>query len=131
MAKQSQKNIEQSQDIKLAATTRIWGFTVGILAICVPLAAVTRSGPIIPLAAIGGAAIGTVAVWRSDGKKSQTKYLQQQQVEILEQRIANLETIVSRDDLELRMKLLQPEVSDTYDNPSSVSTTPKQPKRKA
>ncbi|WP_193195017.1 hypothetical protein [Nostoc sp. MG11] len=122
---------KQSQDIRLAATTRIWGLTVGILTICIPLSAVTRSGSILPLAAIGGAAVATIAVWRSDEKRLQTKYLQQQQVELLKQRIANLETIVSTDDHEVRMKLQQLKASDAYGNPSGISTTPKQSKRKA
>lgn len=122
---------KQSQDIRLAATTRIWGLTVGILAICIPLSAVTRSGSILPLAAIGGAAVATIAVWRSDEKRLQTKYLQQQQVELLEQRIANLETIVSTDDHEVRMKLQQLNASDVCRNSSGITTTPKQSKRKA
>jgi hypothetical protein len=107
MGKSSKKDLEQSEDVRVAATSRIWGLTVGILAICIPLSAVTRSGPVLPLAAIGGAAVGTVAVWRSDDKKSKGGYLQPQQVELLEQRIADLETIVSSDDFDLRMKIKQ------------------------
>lgn len=104
MPKKPEKNFHQPEDIRVSATTKIWGLTVAILAICVPLSAVTRSGAIIPLAAIGGAAIGTVAVWRSDVKKYQNQILSPQQVE-LEQRIADLETIVSGDDFDLRMKI--------------------------
>ncbi|MFH7024533.1 MAG: hypothetical protein ACHBN1_03830 [Heteroscytonema crispum UTEX LB 1556] len=107
MGKSSKKDLEKSEDVRVAATSRIWGLTVGILAICIPLSDVTRSGPILPLAAIGGAAAGTVAVWRSDDKKSKGGYLQPQQVELLEQRIADLETIVSSDDFDLRMKIKQ------------------------
>lgn len=130
MAKKSQPNLEQYQDVRLSATTRIWVITVAILGVCVPLSAVTRSGAILPLVAIGGAAVGTVAVWRSDEQKSKTNYLQQQQIELLEQRLANLETIVSSDDLNLQMKIKQIEAKDTFGNSSDVSTTPRQPKRK-
>ncbi|MBG1268193.1 hypothetical protein [Nostoc sp. WHI] len=130
MPKKSQTNLEQYQDVRLAATTRIWGITVAILGVCVPLAEVTRSGAILPLVAIGGAAVGTVAVWRSDERKSKTNYLQQQQIELLEQRLANLETIVSSDDLSLQMKIKQIEARDTFGDSSDVSTTPRQPKRK-
>lgn len=105
MAKKSDKNFPQPEDIRVSATTKIWGLTVVILAICVPLSAVTRSGAIIPLAAISGAAIGTVAVWRSDEKKYQNQALSPQQVQLLEDRIADLETIVSGDDFDLRMKI--------------------------
>ncbi|MEH2080964.1 MAG: hypothetical protein V7K89_13470 [Nostoc sp.] len=129
MAKKSQPNLEQYQDVRLSATTRIWVITVAILGVCVPLSAVTRSGAILPLVAIGGAAVGTVAVWRSD-EQSKTNYLQQQQMELLEQRLANLETIVSSDDLNLQMKIKQIEARDTFGDSSNVSTTPRQPKRK-
>ncbi|MEH1910315.1 hypothetical protein [Nostoc sp.] len=64
MAKKSQTNLEQYQDVRLSATTRIWVITVAILGVCVPLSVVTRSGAILPLVAIGGAAVGTVAIWR-------------------------------------------------------------------
>ncbi|MEH1999942.1 MAG: hypothetical protein V7L00_14530 [Nostoc sp.] len=130
MAKKSQANLEQYQDVRLSATTRIWVITVAILGVCVPLSVVTKSGAILPLVAIGGATVGTVAVWRSDERKSKTNYLQQQQIELLEQRLANLETIVSSDDLNLQMKIKQIEARDTFGDSSDVSTTPRQPKRK-
>ncbi len=130
MAKKSQTNLEQYQDVRLSATTRIWVITVAILGVCVPLSIVTRSGAILPLVAIGGAAVDTVAIWRSDEQKSKTNYLQQQQIELLEQRLANLETIVSSDDLNLQMKIKQIEARDTFGDSSDMSTTPKQPKRK-
>jgi Tfp pilus assembly protein PilN len=130
MAKKSQPNLEQYQDVRLSATTRIWVITVAILGVCIPLSAITRSGAILPLVAIGGAAVGTVAVWRSDEQKSKTNYLQQQQIELLERRLANLETIVSSDDLNLQMKIKQIEARDTFSDSSDVSTTPRQPKGK-
>ncbi|WP_341525761.1 hypothetical protein WKK05_24735 [Nostoc sp. UHCC 0302] len=131
MAKQSKKNLEASHDVRVVATTRIWGLTVGILAICIPLSVATRSGAVLPLVAIGGATVGTVAVWRSNEEKSQTPYLQQQQVELLEQRIANLETIISSHDFELQMKLQQLEASDTLGKPSGIDNTLKRQKHKA
>lgn len=112
MAKESQNSLESSHDVRVAATSKIWGTTVGILALCIPLSAVTRSGAILPLAAIGGAAAGTVAVWRADEKKSKPNYLQQQQIELLETRIANLETIISSNDFDLHMKIQQLEASE-------------------
>ncbi len=112
MAKRAEKNLEHYQDARVAATTRIWGISVGMLAICIPLTAITRSS-ILPLATITGAAVGTVAVWRSDDKKSKNnKSLPQEKVELLEQRIADLETIVSSDDLDLRSKIKQIESDD-------------------
>ncbi|MBW4643726.1 MAG: hypothetical protein KME23_12180 [Goleter apudmare HA4340-LM2] len=113
MTKVSENNLEPSQDIRLIATSKIWGFTVGILAVCIPLSAVTRSGAILPLAAIGGAAVGTVAVWRADQKKLQLTPVQQQRVELLEQRIANLETIVSSEELDLLKKIKELEFRES------------------
>ncbi len=104
-AKRAEKNLEQYEDARVTATSRIWRLAVGMLVICIPLSPATKSGASIPLATIAGAAIGTVAVWRSEEKKSKTNYLQQQQVELLEQRLANLETIVSIDDLDLQRKI--------------------------
>jgi hypothetical protein len=112
MSPPSENNLDPSQNIKLIATSRIWGFTVGILAVCIPLAAVTRSGAILPLAAIGCAAVGTVAVWHSDQKKLQPDS-RQQQIELLEQRIANLEAIASSDELDLQNKIQGLEVRDS------------------
>ncbi|WP_414565582.1 MULTISPECIES: hypothetical protein [unclassified Anabaena] len=107
MAKKQQNNIESSEDVRVMATQKIWGYTVGILALCIPLSSVTRSGPVLPLAALGGAAVSTVAIWRSDDKKSKSHYLPPQQLEMLQQRVADLETIVSSDEFDLQMKIKQ------------------------
>jgi hypothetical protein len=95
------------QDVRVQATSRIWGITVGILAVCIPLSSVTRSGVVLPLAAITGASVGTVAVWRSNEKKSITNSMQTQQLQQIEKRIANLETIVISDELGLQRKFQQ------------------------
>ncbi len=111
MAKNGLENLEQ--DVRVTATSKIWGITVGILAVCIPLSATTRSGPLLPLAAIAGATVGTVAVWRSDDQKSRTNYLQPQQLQKLEQRIENLETIVSSYDFDVQRKIKQLESSES------------------
>ncbi|BAZ09679.1 hypothetical protein NIES4071_14890 [Calothrix sp. NIES-4071] len=98
------KKSEQSKDIRLAATTRIWGCTVVILAISVPLSIPLRNS-LIPLAALAGATVGTVAVWRDDRKSK--GYMAPQQVELLEQRIRDLEAIVSSEDYDLKARLKQ------------------------
>lgn len=109
------KKSEQPKDVRLAATTRIWGCTVGILAICVPLSIPLRSS-LVPLAALTGATIGTVAVWRSDDKKYKGNQLAPQQVELLEQRLRDLEAIVSSEDYDLkkRLSLLESENNGKY-----------------
>jgi hypothetical protein len=110
MRHESEKHTSYSKDVRVAATSRIWGIAAGMLAICIPLSDETDSGAILPLAVIAGAAVGTVAVWKSD-QKSQTT-LPPYQVQQIEQRLANLETIISADDLDLRLKTHQLEPQD-------------------
>jgi hypothetical protein len=113
------KKSEQEKDVRLAATKQIWGWTTAILTISVPLAIPLRN-PIIPLVALAGASIGTVAVWGSENKKSKGSYLAHQQVELLEQRIRDLETIVISEDYDLKTGLKHLESSNNaknhYDN---------------
>ena len=67
-----------------------------MLAICIPLVIVTKTGAILPLATILGATVATFAVWRGENKNSQVKQL--------EERIASLETIVTTEDLDKAQK---------------------------
>jgi len=86
---------EDSKDIRLKVTTKIWAFATGMLAICVPLSAATKSGPIIPIAVIFGAAAGTTSVWRSSGRNSHNSREASHKIKELEARIADLETIAA------------------------------------
>ncbi len=102
---------QHQKDIRLAATSKIWTFATGMLAICIPLSAVTRSGPILPLAVITGATAGTYVVWRNPENQSRNN-LSPGNVKELEQRIANLEAIVSHQELDLDRKIKQLESKD-------------------
>ena len=53
---------------RVAATSVIWGISGGMLAICIPLVIVTKTGAILPLATIVGAAVATFAVWNGEKK---------------------------------------------------------------
>lgn len=110
MSKLFEQNSAQSADMRSAVSTKIWGMAVGMIAICIPLSAVTKSGPIIPLAVIAGAAASTVAIWGSDKKSGHS--LQPYQVQALLERIDNLETIVGVDDMDLQLRIKQLETSD-------------------
>ncbi len=55
---------------KIGSTAIIWGFSTGMLAICIPLISMTESGVILPLAVIVGATISTVVVWLSPSQPS-------------------------------------------------------------
>jgi hypothetical protein len=105
------------RDIRIAATSKIWGFATGMLAICIPLTAVAKGNPILPLAVITGAAVGTTAIWQSSNKKSHNGSLSQNNLEALEERIANLETIIGTEEINLQRKLKQ---LDSTDNVKEV-----------
>ncbi|NEO98194.1 MAG: hypothetical protein F6K58_05770 [Symploca sp. SIO2E9] len=110
MRNQWQPDSEKSKDTRTATTTKIWSYATGMLALCIPLSAVTRSGAILPLAVVTGATVSTVVVWKSD-KKSQN-LLQPHQLQQIEERLANLETIAASESLQLQSQLQQLESSD-------------------
>lgn len=94
-----------TKDIRVTATSKIWLCATAMLAICIPLVAVAHSGgAIIPLVVIAGAAISTVGVWGGFSKRS-INSSSIKSIQEMEQRIANLETICSSQELELHSKL--------------------------
>ena len=98
------KNIAEKNGTKIATTAIIWGFATGIMAICIPLVAISRSGIILPLAVILGASTSTVTVWR-DGHQKVVEL--SNNLQKIEQRIRNLETICSSEDFDFNHKLDQ------------------------
>lgn len=109
------ENNETKTGYKIGTTTIIiWGFATLMLGICVPLTAITKSGAILPLAAIIGASGGTVAVWKNSSRSHRSKIerLQNRFVE-LETRIIDLETIDNNQELDIERKFKQLE-SDRF-----------------
>lgn len=102
---------KSERNIRVAATSKIWAFATGMLAICIPLSDETESGAILPLAVISGAAVGTVAVWRSSEQQSRRPVLTNN-IQTLEERVTNLETIWSSQELDLQSKIKQLESKD-------------------
>ena len=90
------KNTTNKKDTRVDATFIIWGCATGMMAICIPLVSVSKSGFILPLAVILGASVSTVSVWRSDKQKS-LKY--SHNLQQIEQRVRDLETICSSDNI--------------------------------
>jgi len=78
---------------KLAATAIIWGFSTGMLGICIPLVSVTDSGFILPLAVIIGASFTTAVVWLSFSRVSSNSIDLSNSIEALKEQESNLETI--------------------------------------
>gem|GEM_PF-689174 len=96
-------NQPRVNDSKTATTAIIWAFATGMLAICIPLVALTGSGVILPLAVLLGASGGTAVVWRSDRNRNTFKLTND--ISQLQQRIVDLETICSSDEINLQKKL--------------------------
>jgi hypothetical protein len=78
----------------------IWGCATGMMGICIPLSAVTNSGPVLPILTILGAVVGTSVLNRRSEKTAarsadlaRFEAQHQQQIAELEERLANVETI--------------------------------------
>ena len=99
MSLPEKKLSKNSQDIRLKATQQIWFFAIGMLAICIPLATVTNSGSILPIAVIVGTSLATVSIWRVPQEKSNNKGQVLQTIKKLEERITNLEIIVTSENI--------------------------------
>ncbi|ELR97589.1 hypothetical protein [Gloeocapsa sp. PCC 73106] len=72
----------------IGMTAIIWAFATGMLAICIPLVSMTKSGLILPLTVITGSTIATVVVWMSNFNRLSLRNT----IKSLEERINNLET---------------------------------------
>lgn len=101
MFKRSEQHSEQCKDIRVTATTRIWSFATGMLALCM-IFSPTRSNIAAPIAIASSAVLGTAFVWKSD-KKSQST-LEDYQLQDIEHRLNTLETIAAADDFEMWVK---------------------------
>ncbi|MCA1991517.1 MAG: hypothetical protein LDL41_05645 [Coleofasciculus sp. S288] len=101
------KDLEQTKDSRTATIKHIWAYGTGMLALCV----IFSDHPAPPIVVASGAAVATAVVWNSD-KKSQNG-LQTNQLQQIEERLANLETIAGSGDFDLQAKLKQLESSHT------------------
>lgn len=87
-----------TRDSRRSTTAVIWGCATGMLAICLSLTNQPHQGnrgTIISLAILAGAAVSTVAIWRSSHQESQADLEDARQIRQLKERIINLETIAS------------------------------------
>ena len=83
----SQKSAEHK--LKERTLNMIWGCTVGMFALCIPLSEVTESGLILPILVVLGAVISTAIVWLTPRYRKSDRPT----MTALEERIINLETI--------------------------------------
>jgi hypothetical protein len=94
---------------QVVATGLIWGFATGMLALCIPLVSLTRGSLVLPLGVITGASVGTVAIWRHGNRASASSSTT---TRTLEERVANLEIIAGKGEIDLQNRLKQLEPSD-------------------
>lgn len=107
----SNKNSSSTSDPRVQVTQTIWGYAIGMFALCIPLTALSRGAIILPVAVAVGAGAGTVAIWRSDSR-SQQKLESDRTIRLLEERIANLETIASHGELNVQRQFRALELQD-------------------
>ena len=105
MSLPNQKSSDNSQDLRLKATSKIWSLAVAMLAICIPLSAVTRSGPLLPLAVVVGTSVGTASIWKESTEELTSDSQKLEKIKQLEARIADLETIITSEEINWRNSL--------------------------
>lgn len=86
--------------LKIAATAIIWGFATGMLAICIPLSAMTDSGDRLGIAIVIGVSSSTITIWLSHGKPFQQADAAKS-VQTLQQRVETLEATLAESDANL------------------------------
>jgi len=93
-----------NQDLRMVITSKIWGYALGMLGISIPLAAITDSA-IIPVFVVVGTAVSTAAIWGNPANQNMNTSVSSEHFKQIEERLANLETIVSYEEPLLRTKI--------------------------
>lgn len=106
------KDKEQKTSYQVRTAAIIWGFATAMLAICIPLTKITKTGVILPLSVIIGATGSTIAVCRSSTRADRNKITQSQdRFARLETRIIDLEAICSTQEFDRERTFKQLESS--------------------
>ena len=105
MPSPTHKSSKNAQDIRLKATAKIWSLAIAMFAICIPLSAATRSGPMLPLAVVVGTTLGTASIWKGSSEEATSSRQTAEKIKQLEGRIADLETIVTSEEINWRESL--------------------------
>lgn len=112
---------KKRKDPRAEIIPAIWGITVGILGICIPLVALTDSGPFLPSLALLGATISSSIVWLTKSPQQSDSAELEQKVTELAHRVAQLE--IDTRDLELRHSIEQS--TRSHIPPTSYPTEPR------
>ncbi len=92
-----------SNGYKIAAIAIIWSLATGMLAICIPLVSITKSGIILPLAVIFGVNWSTRIIWCSSIQNAELI----NNTHPLNERVVSLEKIDSSNQFDIQKKLKQ------------------------
>ena len=89
----------------IGITAVIWAFATAMLGICIPLVSITQSGLVLPLTVILVTGFVTTVLWLTPVEQVQRISELTKTMELLEQRVTDLETIDLEDELEPPPKL--------------------------
>lgn len=99
---------------KIPTTAIIWGFATGMMAICIPIIDMTEDAIILPLAIVLGATGCTIAVWLSGTRQRGEIDELTDKFRVIQERVTDLETICSVQELELSKKFEQLKPKDRH-----------------
>lgn len=92
--------MDSTPESRVTTTAIIWGFATGMLALSIPLTAVTSQSFLILGVIMVGTTLATVALWASAGDRRRQQTLADD-IKAMEARIRNLEEICSTSELDL------------------------------
>jgi len=92
------------KDVRIRVTVGMWRLSIPLFIACVPIIALTSMGILLPLVLLVALTIGTSAVW---GFHSQSMTAAELELKQLQERIVNLETIASHEELGSRFNALE------------------------
>ncbi|MEC4894291.1 MAG: hypothetical protein SAL07_22950 [Oscillatoria sp. PMC 1051.18] len=98
---------QQETKVKITVTIVIWSFATGMLAICIPIVAITHSGVILPLTLILAVSGITCTLLSSPRPQIENSPKSTSNLQELEERIVNLEAICSSNEFEIKKEFKQ------------------------
>ncbi len=105
---------QHPQDTRSELISRIWSYATGMLALCIPLSVVARTGLALPATVVAGASVstlGALVLVRDEERRTRQALVAQEQLQGLQERVATLEAIATAEhiDLQRRLRLLEQE----------------------
>lgn len=98
----------------IATVAIIWGCATAMMAVCIPMIDMTDDAIILPIFIILGASISTVVAWRSGSRQKGEIDELTNNFRTIQERVIDLETICSAQELEINKKFEQLEPTDQH-----------------